>query len=135
MREVLQLLDSHLHETLQDASGKVVEANFYVDAQGKNIGPAVYLLATMTESAYDKWYFERVTEPELPVAEAEGLKALPAPEDIEEDVFPLVVPDSILQTIGLIEHIQGTYLDPQHPERLNEIARFLLCVSSDDPDA
>lgn len=118
----LRLIDSTLFSTREDPGTKrVVEAQFFVDAQGTQDNvPSTYKLTAMTTDAFDAWSVDR--------------HAYGGPVD-EEDVYPLVVSPSLLVARGLVEFVEDTYLDPRRPEAVSHVAQFLLYVETDSSQA
>ncbi len=109
VRGGLQLVEARLQSVLP-RNGAVAEASFALVArQGK--GPEkAYKLTAMNSDSYEVWYLEMLVDEHL----------------IAEEVPPLVVPDAVLATTGLAEHVQREFLDVTKPFRINAIAVHLI---------
>lgn len=107
----LRLVSRELFSKQRNVAGEVVDARFLVEVEDAETGTdQIYELDAMTQYAYEAWYLERQT----------AFKAL-----AEHKAFPLVVPDKLVLVRGLALHVEETYLNPDIPERINEISRFL----------
>lgn len=117
----LHFVRSELASTLEDPSGVVIDARYYVHAtEGDAPQPSIFDLTVMAPRAYEAWYIER---------EVEGGQAN------EEDIFPLIIPDLIVATTGILAHMEQTFFNTVDPTRIDELRPFLFPLPEDTPAA
>jgi hypothetical protein len=107
---LLRLPSSEVFSSLPDGEGTIIDVKFYVHAAEDEATDQAFFLEVVTEKGYDAWYLAREV----------ALGRIP-----DDEVFPLVIPEEFAGQ-GLIEYVKSRYLDPQHPDRINEIKQFLF---------
>lgn len=104
----LRLLTSELFSTHTDEEGIEDNVSFFVHVLAGAGEERIYGLTVMTERAYEAWYLEKTTG-----------------EPVEDEAFPLVIPEQVAAIRSLSGYVRDKYLDPSRPDQINQISKFL----------